>query len=129
MFTIFPLLDISSPMLATDPLFCRHVEKLNIQMKLHIGACQEKMRLLGAVEQIFTLLTPAPTPALQQAPPVVEDTESEGVVDDEEKSGDDAYDMKKTELEEDEKSTRTTTTDNDVDFQIRERSVEIVIDD
>ena len=115
-------------MLTSDPLFYRHVEKLNTQLKLEIGVCQEKMRLLGAVEQIFTLLTP--TPASQQTPPVVGgDTDSESVDEEgEEEASDDKEIIKNIEQEEDEKSTRSTTTDNDVDFQIRERSVEIVID-
>ena len=102
-----------------DPTFLECLHKLNKKLKEDLIACQEMMKLLGIIEQVYTLATPPPKPLAEKKLLFSEEEKSEkNNVNVSRKTATDTND-KSDELE----------TDNDVDFEIRETNTEILIDD
>lgn len=134
-------LDLYSPMVVADLPFRKQIIKLRRKLRNDLEACEEMMRLLGAIEQVFTLMTPPPEPPTST--PTFKNNSSSN-----KEGGEEAADEAASSKEDDEEGKEwekirnkmvdevmvevendNNSSDNTVDFEIKESSTEIVIED
>ena len=65
-------------MLSSEPIFLKHMIKFNRKMKEELKSYEERMKLLGTVEQIFTLMTPPPKIPPTETPQYADEKETAG---------------------------------------------------
>lgn len=70
--------DLYMPMLSSEPSFLKHMIKFNRKMKEELKSYEERMKLLGTIEQIFTLMTPPPKIQSSETPQYTDEKEVAG---------------------------------------------------
>lgn len=122
------LLDIYTPLMVADSGFLAQLEKLNKKLKSDLLACQEMMKLMGVIEQIYIMSTPPPRPEKEPQLKILNSQKDKNIENDKVEEKGEKSNEKLQEMET-EKSDIEPDQDTDVDFEIKETNTEITIED